>query len=426
MPPVVALELHPAAFSPNADGIKDQTDLTVSLDVGASLTVIVTGEDGGSVRTLASGMEAVQGTTPLAWDGLDDLSQPVADGDYTVTASADNGAIGTASATVAVDTRAPRVRWRAISPEPVRDNHPVTFRFTALDNAPTVDVHLGVGDDEGEIGEARGQVRPGDRSIDWAPRYGNGEPLLPGLYEARLTISDPAGNRARSAWKAFRDHRPVTSRVIHRLGGTGGKVALTFDDCNDGAAWRRILRILDERNAGASFFCLGPNVPRFRAQARRTAADGHTIGSHSMNHALETGLSYTEIVRQNREPQDIWWRVARVTPAPYFRPPYGGYDSEVIRAVGDIGYARTIMWDVDPRDWEMPGAAAIADRVVANSHAGSIVVMHTLDGTAAALPAMIARLRAKGLEPVTLDELFESTGMRQPEDAGPVLRDPFE
>jgi peptidoglycan/xylan/chitin deacetylase (PgdA/CDA1 family) len=351
----------------------------------------------------------------------------VADGGYVVKASADDGmGVGTAEAGVTVDTKAPRVHWRGISPEPVLTNHPVAFRFTAMDDAASLDVVLSVSDDEGEISDARDELRPGDRTIDWKPAYRNGEPLLPGLYSARLTVSDGAGNRTRTGWRPFRDHRPVRSRVIHRLGGTGGKVALTFDDCNDGAAWGRILRILDDRNAGASFFCLGPNVSRFRAQARRTIADGHTIGSHSMNHVLETQLSYSEIVRQNREPQDIWWNVARVTPAPYFRPPYGGYDSEVLHAVGDAGYARTIIWDVDPRDWELPGSAAIADRVVASSHAGSIVVMHTLDGTAGALPAIISRLRAKGLEPVTLDELFESTGMREPEDAGPVLRDPFE
>lgn len=145
-----------------------------------------------------------------------------------------------------------------------------------------------------------------------------------------------------------------------------------------------------------------------------------------MNHALETQMSSAEVLRQNRAPQGVWWKVARVTPAPYFRPPYGAYNSEVLRAVGDVGYARTIIWDVDPRDWEHPGAAAIADRVVSNSHAGSIVVMHTLDGTAAALPSIIARLRSRGLEPVSLDELFEATGMRDPLDAGPVLPDPFE
>jgi polysaccharide deacetylase 2 family uncharacterized protein YibQ len=64
----------------------------------------------------------------------------------------------------------------------------------------------------------------------------------------------------------------------------------------------------------------------------------------------------------------------------------------------------------------------IADRVLAHARAGSIVVMHTLPQTAAALPSIISRLRARGLEPVGLSELFSQAGMRVPpyEPTGPV------
>ena len=55
-------------------------------------------------------------------------------------------------------------------------------------------------------------------------------------------------------------------------------------------------------------------------------------------------------------------------------------------------------------------AGVITDRVVGSSRAGSIVVMHAQDLTAAALPEIISRLRAKGLEPVGLSELFAQTG----------------
>ena len=423
----LGVQATPPAFSPNGDGAKDVTDIAVSLNVPATLTLEVLDGADTPVRVLASDIPAPAGTSVFTWNGRDDASQVVTDGDYRVRAAADDGSGEVlAEAVVTVDTRAPKLRWRGIAPEPVTSNRAVHFRFRVSDRAETVSVGLSVTDDEGDVGDAEREVRPGDRTIDWTPRYRSGAPLLPGLYAARLTANDGAGNRARSAWKPFRDHRPVRSRVIHRLGGTGGRVALTFDDCNDSGAWGRILRILADRNAQASFFCLGPHVTQHRALARRTVAGGHTVGSHSMNHALETRLTYSQIVRQNRGPQTAWWKAARVTPAPFFRPPYGGYDAEVLRAVGDIGYARTVIWDVDPRDWERPGAAAIADRVVSHAHAGSIVVLHTLDGTAAALPSIITRLRAKGLEPVSLAELFHATGMREPADAGPTLADPFE
>jgi peptidoglycan/xylan/chitin deacetylase (PgdA/CDA1 family) len=64
-----------------------------------------------------------------------------------------------------------------------------------------------------------------------------------------------------------------------------------------------------------------------------------------------------------------------------------------------------VLWDVDPRDWEEPGAGVVAERVVSRSRGGSIVVMHTSRSAAGGLAEMVRRLRAKGLEPVALDEM---------------------
>jgi hypothetical protein len=70
------------------------------------------------------------------------------------------------------------------------------------------------------------------------------------------------------------------------------------------------------------------------------------------------------------------------------------------------------MWDIDTIDWRPeddggPTAQAIVDKVVERATGGSIVLMH-LGGfnTLQALPGIVAGLRAKGLEPVTLGEMF--------------------
>ena len=36
----------------------------------------------------------------------------------------------------------------------------------------------------------------------------------------------------------------------------------------------------------------------------------------------------------------------------------------------------TIQWDIDPRDWALPGVAAIEDDVLTNARNGGIVEMH--------------------------------------------------
>ena len=64
------------------------------------------------------------------------------------------------------------------------------------------------------------------------------------------------------------------------------------------------------------------------------------------------------------------------------------------------------MWDVDPSDYLPTAPSVIANRVVRGARGGSIVVLHLVDRTASALPAIIDGLRARGLEPVTAGRLL--------------------
>lgn len=411
---VVGLTATPPAFSPNGDGAKDTTTLEVTLDTSATVDLVVNDPGAATVRTLAAAVVAPTGQSDFPWDGRADGGSRVSDGVYTVVVTADDGAGGVTqeSTKVTVDTAALEFRWSGVVPEPLRTLGPIRFTFVAHDVSKDLRAVLTVQDASGSEVDSQeyDSLRVGRGSLSWRPRYGSGQPLLQGLYMAKIVLTDDAGNRTVSPLRPFRNLRPGDTRVVHRLGGAGQRVALTFDDCNDGGAWTKILRILHDRNVEASFFCLGSRVAQYPAQARRTVEDGHTIGEHSWNHPLMTGLSYQAILQQMAHTQRAWWKVARITPTPYFRPPDGSYDATTLGAAGDSGYAWTILWDVDPQDWTQPGAGVITDRVVGSSRAGSIVVMHAQDLTAAALPEIISRLRAKGLEPVGLSELFAQTG----------------
>ena len=99
---------------------------------------------------------------------------------------------------------------------------------------------------------------------------------------------------------------------------------------------------------------------------------------------------------------------------PYWRPPYGAHDSRVRNAALGAGFSKTIMWDIDTIDWKPladggPTAGSMAGKVVDNAQRGSIVLMH-LGGynTFDALPAMVSRLRAGGLQPTTISGLLRA------------------
>jgi peptidoglycan/xylan/chitin deacetylase (PgdA/CDA1 family) len=73
-----------------------------------------------------------------------------------------------------------------------------------------------------------------------------------------------------------------------------------------------------------------------------------------------------------------------------------------------------VLWNVDPSDYLNPARDELVRRVVSNARPGAIVVLHANANTAAAVPDMIRALRAKGLEPKSLDEMFGSAAYLAP------------
>lgn len=88
-------------FSPNGDGVKDGTELVFRLAQPASVSVDVVGADGNIVRSIPGpSPEAAVTEGTVAWDGMNDHGQVVADGDYILRLMDENGAIAEATATL--------------------------------------------------------------------------------------------------------------------------------------------------------------------------------------------------------------------------------------------------------------------------------------------------------------------------------------
>jgi peptidoglycan-N-acetylglucosamine deacetylase len=142
--------------------------------------------------------------------------------------------------------------------------------------------------------------------------------------------------------------------------------------------------------------------------------DLFTLGNHSYTHRDFRTLSALEIRDELRRTEAAIAPYCSQDLRPFFRPPNGGYDADVLAAVGAATYPFTITWDVDTIDWrpiknDPPGPTAdqIVAKVLANAHGGSIVLMH-LGGyeTFEALPRIVQGLEAAGYALVTLDEML--------------------
>jgi peptidoglycan/xylan/chitin deacetylase (PgdA/CDA1 family) len=338
------------------------------------------------------------------------------DGEHTlVYLSADNAGNQEADqqVTVKIDTTPPRFTWAGVSPGVIHSVGSVSFRFVIHESSGSVSLGWRATDQYGEFAAARDGIEraPGAREVKVSPRYKNGHAFLPGLYNVRLRLIDEAGNETITRPRAFRDYAPAKAKVWRRVSGAGKRVALTFDDGGAGA-WRSMLDTLRRYKAHATFFPLGPFAAASPDLMRRTLAEGHGVGSHGWTHtsmpSQSTGAVQSELLRSAAP----WWNAAGATPVPYGRPPYGAYNSSTVAAFGAAGFARVIMWDVDPKDWSQPGASVIASRVLGHVRPGSIVVMHLRPQTAAALPAILRGLHARGYKAVSLPELFRAAGYR--------------
>ncbi|HET6497101.1 MAG TPA: polysaccharide deacetylase family protein, partial [Thermoleophilia bacterium] len=338
------------------------------------------------------------------------------DGEHTLTyASVDNAGNRELDqqVTVKIDTTPPGFSWVSVSPSVIHRVSSVSFRFVIRETSGPVNIRWRATDQYGELAVARSDIerRPGARVVSVSPRYKNGKAFLPGLYNVRFTLTDEAGNVTITKPRPFRNYAPAKAKVWRRVSGAGKRVALTFDD-GGASAWRSMLNTLKRYKAHATFFPLGPFAAASPDLMRRTLAEGHGIGSHGWTHTSMTSQSSGAVRSELLRSAAPWWSGAKATPVPYVRPPYGAYNSNTVAACGSIGFSRVIMWDVDPQDWRQPGASVIAARVLSRVRSGSIVVMHLRSQTAAALPAILRGLRARGYKAVSLPELFRAAGYR--------------
>jgi peptidoglycan/xylan/chitin deacetylase (PgdA/CDA1 family) len=184
------------------------------------------------------------------------------------------------------------------------------------------------------------------------------------------------------------------------------EVAIGFDDGPD-TDTPAFVRMLASNHATATFFMIGRQVSStFRETMLRELREGDVLGDHTFTHP---DLTRTSDVRgQLQRTLSAIRAQTGYTPC-VFRPPYGSYDSSVVRTAASLGLA-TVTWNVDPSDYTQPGAGAIEQRVLAQVQPGSIIISHDGGGprgqTLAAYPKIISALRRRGYGIVTIPQLL--------------------
>lgn len=193
---------------------------------------------------------------------------------------------------------------------------------------------------------------------------------------------------------------------------SGRRIALTFDDGGTSSQVLSILNTLDRYGVKSTFFPTGTWVRNNPGLAREIVSRGHRIENHSLGHPDLTNASDAEVRRQIREASAIIKSTVGTT-STLLRPPYGEYDSRVLRLAGEEGMRYAVLWTVDTSDWATTryGITITPDYIVShtmqNASNNGIVLMHmSSNKTVEALPRVIQGLRDRGYTFATVNEML--------------------
>jgi peptidoglycan/xylan/chitin deacetylase (PgdA/CDA1 family) len=235
----------------------------------------------------------------------------------------------------------------------------------------------------------------------------------PPRHVARRVLTRPLSAAERAAASARAEQNAINSVLAYTPavssgGSKGNELALTFDD-GPGPYTQRLVATLDKLHVHATFFAIGEQEQYFSEGTIAELKSGDVVGDHTETHPMMAALSahdqYEELFEQMAHIEFLGGPRPRL-----FRPPYGSFDATTFRELHHL-HLLMVLWSVDTSDYTLPGVNAIVNSALAGAKPGAIILMHDGGGnreeTIAALPAIVAGLRRRGLRPVTVPQLLE-------------------
>ncbi|MDE5792548.1 MAG: polysaccharide deacetylase family protein, partial [Oscillospiraceae bacterium] len=180
-------------------------------------------------------------------------------------------------------------------------------------------------------------------------------------------------------------------------------IALTYDDGPALGSSEKIVDILKQYGAHATFFLVGNNITEETGKIIQQEFEaGCEIGNHTQSHQNLKKLDVDSGMLQLKNCDDKICEYIGEK-ATLVRPPYGAYDDEIREADKRV----FVYWSLESSDWKWDDADKIYEVVMENISDGDIVLMHDIhEETAKASEKLIPDLIDMGYQLVTVSELM--------------------
>jgi len=143
---------------------------------------------------------------------------------------------------------------------------------------------------------------------------------------------------------------------------------LSFDDGPIPEVTPKVLALLKEYNAGATFFMVGENIDKYPEVFQQVKNAGHAVGNHTYNHIKSwksTDNEYFDNIK----------KASKLVDGKLFRPPHGQIKLKQLKKLS-LEF-NIVFWSVLSGDFDNNiSKEQCKDNVINNAKNGSIIVFH--------------------------------------------------
>ena len=184
------------------------------------------------------------------------------------------------------------------------------------------------------------------------------------------------------------------------------EIAISFDDGPAVNHTPKILRLLQQENIKATFFCIGNRIAGNENILKQIKEDGHIIGNHSYSpHFWFDMFSSKKMLQDMKAMDDELKRVTGLQPR-LFRPPYGVTNPNLKKAIINGNYI-PVGWSVRSMDTVIKEEEKLLKKINRSIKPGAVFLFHdTSKTTLNVLPAFIKEVKNRGYNIIPLDKLL--------------------
>ena len=201
------------------------------------------------------------------------------------------------------------------------------------------------------------------------------------------------------------------------------KICLTFDSAFINEHTYKILDVLDEYDAKATFFMTANFIKNNYDQVAEIISRGHEIGNHSSTHEDFKKLSKDRIKKEVMNCHNALKDKFGIDMS-LFRFPYGSYNSEILSQVKSYGYY-PIQWSCDSLDWRNVSVEAITNKFKTDTYLypGAIILFHNgATYTPDALPTVLKTCKRLGLKSIRVSDMIYKHNFKIKQNNGLQMR----